>query len=257
MLIAVSHTFGPGPNQLLFCFHLISHTHTHTHMHTHTHTHTQYSKMGCGSSKMQVAPQRVTETWASAEECTKRRPMSRESVQGRNENKMTSLTDTKSEQTAQETKKQDKVSTSNKAGDHNINVVTVQLVREITSPSPLSSTHGSSTSVSRDNSAVSKASSMSNDSGLGREEYANTTSEKPGIKAEKMSSNTKNSPNVPSYPTGIAFKVEVGTQSGDGVKSKPAALRRLERRHRQRKQPTKEELEEKQAIAAQRRKVCA
>ena len=142
-------------------------------LHNNTHTHTQYSKMGCGSSKMQaVAPQRVTETWASAEECTKRRPMSRESVRGRNENKVTSLTDTKSEQTAQETKKQDKVSTSNKTGDHNINVVTVQAVREITkcsSLSPLSSTHGSSTSVSRDNSAVSKASSMSNDSGLGRE----------------------------------------------------------------------------------------
>lgn len=213
--------------------------------------------MGCGSSKMQVVPQRVTEAWASAEECTKRRPMSRESVQGRNESKVTSLTDTKCKQTAQETNKQDKVSTTNKTGDHKINVVTVQVVREITTPSPLSSTHGSSTSVSRDNSAVSKASSMSNDSGLGRDEYANTTSEKPDVKAEKMSSNTLNSPNVASYPTGIAFKVEVGTQGGDGVKGKPAAVRRLEKRHRQRKQPTKEELEEKQAVAAQRRKVRA
>ena len=206
---------------------------------------------------MQVAPQSVTEKWASAEECTKRRPVSRESVRGRSTNKVTSPTDTKSQQTAQETKKQDEVSISSKTGDHNINVVAVQVVREITkcsSPSPLSSTHGSSTSVSRDSSAVSKASSMSNDSGLGREDDANTTSEKPDTKSEDMSSNT---PNVAQYPTGIAFKVEVGTQSDNAVIGKPPAVRRLERRHRQRKQTTKEELEEKQAVAAKRRKVCA
>jgi len=63
----------------------------------------------------------------------------------------------------------------------------------------------------------------------------------------------------PNFRGGVAFEVQVGTGGleGDGRlrKRKPAAVKKLERKPRQRGQTTKEELEKKQIAAENRRKV--
>lgn len=63
----------------------------------------------------------------------------------------------------------------------------------------------------------------------------------------------------PNFRGGVAFEVQVGTGGleGDGRlrKRKPAAVKKLERKPRQRGQTTKEELEKKQIAAEKRRKV--
>ena len=63
----------------------------------------------------------------------------------------------------------------------------------------------------------------------------------------------------PNFRGGVAFEVQVGTGGLEGAgrlrKRKPAAVKKLERKPRQRGQTTKEELEKKQIAAEKRRKV--